>query len=228
MPFHYPFLASLLVLAPRLSPAQPTEPAPVPRYYLGLAAYSSAYQPLGGGAYRGIRVPVQVVAGYQLRPRLAVQLGVAYSGTSYSSFNAGRYVRTAGSAGVYYDYTHQSTVRNTSAALLARYTLTRQPAHRFQADLLGGITLENSRYTYHDIDTDSSQVPITSRYDESGTNWATLLTAGPSVRYRFGSHLEALLDFTLSYDINRDHHLYRSELTGAMALGLRYRFGKRS
>jgi hypothetical protein len=216
----------LLATAPFLSFAQAPAEAPGSRYYVGIAAYTSTYQPIGGSAYRGTRVPFQVVAGYQFRPRLAVQLGVAYSSASYSSFGIGRYMPTAGSAGVYYDYSQQSTVRNASVALLARYTLTRQPTHRLQADLLGGITLETNHYAFHNTNTDSSQVPIASHYDESGSNRAVLLTAGTSVRYRFGPHLEALLDVTLNYDPKLAGRLNRSEVTDATALGLRYRFGK--
>jgi len=227
MHFHYPLLASLLALAPRLSPAQPTEPAPVPRYYLGLAAYSSAYQPLGGGAYRNARIPVQVVAGYQLRPRLAVQLGVAYSGASYSYFGISRYYTNPGPArGVYFDYASEGRERNTSLALLARYTLTRRPGRRLQVDALGGLTAEASHYNFSRVYTDSSQVPITSRYESQGTDWGLLLTAGPSVRYRLGRHLEALLDFTLNFNLQRSNLPESSVLTGATALGLRYRFGR--
>jgi hypothetical protein len=69
-------------------------------------------------------------------------------------------------------------------------------------------------------------VPVTSYQDYGGTAWASLLTAGPSMRHRFGPHLEALLDFTLNYEVNRNRP-YSSTLTGATALGLRYRFGRR-
>jgi hypothetical protein len=220
-------LGSLLATAPLFALAQAVGPAPTPRYYVGLAAYSSAYQGLEGNAFRGgPRIPVQVAAGYQLRPRLAVQLGVAYSGVSYSTFGISRYFITQGApAGVYFDYSSQRKERNTSVALLARYTLTRQPAHRLQVDVLGGATMEVEHYAYSSVNTDSLRVPVTSRYAENGTNWAYLVTAGPSVRYRFGRHLEALLDFTLSYDFDRSHRPYSSLLTGATALGLRYRFG---
>lgn len=220
-------LASLLAATPLLSSAQATAEAPTPRYYVGLAAYSSAYQGLGGNAYRGgPRIPVQVTAGYQLRPRLAVQVGVAYSGISYSTFGISRYFPSQGyPAGVYFDYSNKSKERNTSVALLARYTLTRQPAHRLQVDVLGGATLEVQHYAYSTVSSDSSRVPVVYRYDESGTNLAYLVTAGPSVRYRFGRHLDAVLDFTLNYDFDHSHRPNSSVLTGATALGLRYRFG---
>jgi hypothetical protein len=226
MPFYILTLSGLLATVPLLSLAQAPAEAASPRYYVGLGAYSSAYQPLGGSAYHGTRMPFQVVVGYQVQPRLAMQLGVAYSGVSASYTNDGRYVPAPGSAGVYYNYTTQATEHNTSVALLARYTLTRQLAHRLQVDLLGGITLEASHYTSQTTNTDSARVPVTSYQDYRGTIWASLLTAGPSMRYRFGPHLEALLDFTLNYEVNRNRP-YSSTLTGATALGLRYRFGRR-
>lgn len=91
-----------------------------------------------GGAYRSPRVPVQVVAGYQLRPRLAVQLGVAYSRIDSSYFGISRYYPyQVLPRGVYFDYSFQGYERNTSLALLARYTLTRRLGHRLQVDALG-------------------------------------------------------------------------------------------
>jgi len=219
-------LASLLALSPLLSRAQAADKAP--RYYVGLAAYSSAYQKLGGGAYQSTRLPFQVAVGYQLRPRLAVQLGVAYSQQSYDySFN-GNYSPGVGLPDVYSGFRSQGTEHTMSGALLARYTLTRQPAHRLQADVLGGFTVVANRYSASLLQTDSSRTPATIRYAHSGTDFSYLLTAGASVRYRLGQRLEALLDFTLNYDIDREHHaaVNTSEVTGATALGLRYRFGK--
>ncbi|MEJ7663774.1 MAG: hypothetical protein WKG07_31700 [Hymenobacter sp.] len=217
--------------AGRLAPAQPGAGyriPPLPRYSVGLAVHSSAYHRLGGGAYQGTTIPVQVTAGYQLRPRLAVQLGVAYSSTpSNSSTSTFYYYPTPGSPRVYYSSTSRGSERRVSAALLGRYTLTRQPAHRFQADLLGGVTLETYRYTVNGIRSDSSRSPVTASYNDQGTNQAYLLTAGPSVRYRLGRHLEALLDFTLNYNLRRGGYYAATGLTGATALGLRYRFGKR-
>jgi hypothetical protein len=189
-------LGSLLLAAPLTGFAQTT--APVPRYYVGLAAYSSGYQPLGGNYYSGTRLPFQLTAGYQLRPRLAVQVGVAYSGGSYSYFNAGRYYTSAGAAASpysYYEFQGRNQERNTSVALLARYTLTRQPQHRFQADLLGGVTLERERYNALSTRTfsDSTRTNVvTTNSDDTVRSNDILLTAGASARYRFGRHLEAV------------------------------------
>ena len=227
-----PFILGGLLLGSSLAGrAQASEATPAPRYYVGLAAYSSNYQPLGGNYYSGTRIPFQLTAGYQLRPRLAVQVGVAYSGESYNYFNAGRYYTSAGAAAspyAYYEFQGRSQERNTSVALLARYTLTRKPQHRFQADLLGGFTLERERYSTLATQTysDSTRANIvTTNSDDTFRSNNLLLTAGASARYRFGRHLEAVLDFTLNQRLTNTRDRYNS-LTSATALGLRYRFGR--
>lgn len=217
-----PLLAGLLLGAPCAGLAQT-----FPHYYLGLAAYSSDYQGLGGSYNQGVRVPVQAVVGYQLRPRLAVQLGVAYSSATASYFGISKYYTGSAAAASPYAYfidQGQTTRRNTSVALLARYTLTRQPAHRFQVDALGGFTLELQRLDFSstrtDIDSTSTHFAMTQTQEQSRRT-DLLLTAGISPRLRFGRHLEALLDVT----INKALTLRTTGLSGAAALGLRYRFG---
>lgn len=232
------FLPRLLLSGLLLGPAfagfaqtaapQAAAATPAPRFYVGLGAYSSNYQSLGGQAYRGVRVPVQLTAGYQWRPRLAVQASVAYSGVSDSYANAGRYYPDNGTGkGVYFDYQGTNTARNTSVALLARYTLTRQPAHRLQFDLLGGFTLEHGSYRSRGTTADSARVPFAAPFDNRASSTSLLLTFGPSVRYRLGSRFELLYDFTLNTRLVSDQPYSIRGLTTASALGLRYRFGRR-
>ena len=225
-------LGSLLLGLPLSSFAQNSLPATAPRFYMGLAAYSSAYQALGGNYYSGTRIPFQLTAGYQLRPRLAVQVGVAYSGQSYNYFDAGRYYNTSGASAspyAYYEFNGRNQQRNTSVALLARYTLTRQPQHHFQVDLLGGFTWERERYNNLATRTysDSTRANVfTANNDDTFRRNNLLLTAGASARYRFGRHLEAVLDFTLNQSLLNNRTARFTSLTGATALGLRYRFGR--
>lgn len=218
-------LGGLLASAPLVGAAQAT-PAPTPRYYIGLALYSSDYQPLGGTYYRGVTVPVQLTLGYQLRPRLALQAAVAYSSsTSYSEL--GKYYASAGASTIYayFGYDASTSTRATTVAALARYTLTRQAAHRFQFDVLGGLSLVTRRYASSVTRTDTDSTYTVSQvrhYDDHSTQNDLLLTGGASARCRFGRHLEALLDVTL----NRNLLMARvSGLPSATALGLRYRFG---
>ncbi|GAB3638216.1 hypothetical protein GCM10027422_38060 [Hymenobacter arcticus] len=213
-----------LPLAARAQTADST-----PRYYVGLAAYSSDFQPLGGTYYGGTTVPVQLTLGYQVLPRLAVQLGVAYSGNSYRYTNDGPYpmYTTAGRPATFYTYSGNTSWRSASVSLLARYTLTRKPEHRVQFDVLGGLTLDHDRTHYDNsrTDTDSLQNVIgTVGYNERYSRTNFLLTGGLSTRYRFSQRLEAVLDVTLSRSFLQGQY---AGFPGSTALGLRYRFGQR-
>jgi hypothetical protein len=166
------------------------------------------------------------VVGYQWHPRLAVQFGFAYSGnrsaytysTSYSSYYPAPPNTSIDIAGTY-------TERSTTTSLLARYTLTRKLAHRFQADALGGIKFEYSRY--HDAGTTTTHdqaTPVVTAFDYPNTYNRTLLSLGASLRYRVVSRLEAVYDFTFDQPISRNSP-YSRRLEATMALGLRYHFG---
>jgi opacity protein-like surface antigen len=197
---------------------------------VGLAAYSSFYQPIGGRPQvSGFPVPLQLTAGYQLRPRLAVQAGVAYSGSTRSyDFE---YYSIADPAGPprYHHHTGTSTIRNTSVSLLARYTLTRNPAHRVQFDALGGATLEHFSGYSRGTDTQGfvgslESNDFSNRYSHS----ILLLTAGAGVRYRLTPRFDLNLDYTLNHPLlTASSHFWPSALTGTAALGVRYRFGSR-
>lgn len=217
-------LSSSLVSAAFAGFAQSTSPTPVPHFYGGLGVYSSSNQNLSG-SFDHTQIPVQAVVGYQWRPRLAVQLGVAYSGyrstyaysTSYSSFYPPPPSTLIDIAGTYTD-------RRTTTSLLARYTLTRQLHHRFQADLLGGVKVEHS--WYHDAGTYTSHdqaTPALTPFDYPATSTNTQLSLGPSLRCRLVARLEAVYDFT--FDLPLAGNSYDSRLRATMALGLRYRFG---
>ena len=129
-------LGGLFLALPLLGHAQATapEPAPAPRFYVGLAAYSSDYQSIGSRrpGVTGFAVPLQLTAGYQLRPRLAVQVGLAYSGSSYAYRGDGYFynLNSPSNRGIYYNYSGKSNIRAASASVLARYTLTRKAGHR--------------------------------------------------------------------------------------------------
>ena len=217
-------LGGLLLALPLTSPAQSYDLTPAPRFYVGLAAYSSYYQPLSGGAYRSTRLPFQVTAGYQWRPRLAIQVGLAYSGVS----NSYSYTGSANLYGAYFDANGRATQRNTSTSLLARYTLTRKPEHRLQFDVLGGFTWERSSYRDSGTRADSVQSSlVTSDYDNHQTINRLLLTIGPSVRYRFGQHLEVFYNFLIDTNLVSSQYYQIQGITTGSALGLRYRFGQR-
>ena len=74
--------------APVVPSSPDPAPAPVYRFYVGLGAYTSRHERLGTRFDGGFAWPVQLTLGYQLRPRLALQL----SGVTTSA----EYARTGG------------------------------------------------------------------------------------------------------------------------------------
>ncbi|MFC7668269.1 hypothetical protein ACFQT0_13440 [Hymenobacter humi] len=189
----FPFaLGTLLLAAPHLSLAQTTDPAPAPRFFVGLGAYSSYYQKLGNQRFlnSGLQVPVQLTAGYQWRPRLAVQVGVAYSGMSNRYSNSGYYYTGPNSLN-YYEAAGRYTGRSASVSALARYTLTRNPAHRMQFDALGGLTLERRTSSSRGTRSDSVQSSfVTTPYNYNFSQNTVLLTLGMGTRYRITPRFE--------------------------------------
>jgi opacity protein-like surface antigen len=227
------FLGALLLGSPLLGRAQATEPAPSPRYYVGLAAYNSYYQGFGSKAYGNgngsLRLPVQLTAGYQVRPRLALQVGVAYSTARYSYDNEFIYYSKTGSLPLYSRYQGSVRLRATSVSLLSRYTLTRNLAHRVQFDALAGFGLEHDRGYIRRTQSDSIAGRLqTTSYSGRGSQNFFLLTLGAGVRYRLTQHLELNLDVMANHTVPFFSPASRiDEITSSAALGLRYRFGTR-
>jgi hypothetical protein len=228
MNFTFLTLASLLLSVPYSSQAQDSQPVPAPKFYVGLAAYSGPYQAFSTThRYRdNINIPVQATLGYQFRPRLAVQLGLTYSGyknrfeSEYEYTNIDNYK-------IQYNGNIITAVRTFNTALLMRYTLTRKPAHHFQFDVLGGLTLihqgvrvtGNETYSYADYP--QSPSTIIDRNDSYPYN-SLNATLGPEFSYRFRKRLEAVGDILFNLPITGT---YRN-LYSSVALGLRYHFGQ--
>ena len=228
MNFAFLTLGSLLLSVPLCSQAQDSQPVPASRFYVGLAAYSGPYQNLGSTNRNrnNVNIPVQATLGYQWRPRLAVQLGLTYSGyknrfeSEYSYTDTNTYK-------ILYQGNITTAVRTLSTALLMRYTLTRKPTHRFQFDVLGGLTLlhqgvrvtGNETYSYADYP--QSPSTVIDRNDSHPYN-SLNATLGPEFRYRFGQRLEAVGDILFYLPIT---DTYRN-LDSSVALGLRYHFGQ--
>jgi hypothetical protein len=225
MRVHYLTITGLLLGCSIPSLAQDVAPAPY-RFYIGLTAYSSSFQPLGGNNYKAssqIPVPVQVVAGYQLRPRWAVQVGAAYTGFYQEYSYLGRYAEAAGANAYDFSYNGRYTIRKLSVALLGRYTLTRTPTHRFQVDALGGFTYEHGSVRDAGLFTSNQGGPLlTSDYGSVVRQNKLLVGVGPGLRLRAARRLDVMLDVVFSFPL---YSAGNFDLTSATALGLRYRFG---
>ena len=219
------YLSAFLLAAPLHSVAQTLDAAPAatPRFYVGLGAYHSNFQNLSswGPGDTGFRVPVQLTAGYQLRPRLALELGVAYSGrtAAYTGF----LIDQTGTTSAQYSSTH--TDRTASGSALARYALTRQPTNRLQIEALGGFTLVHTNFYFKNSITDyASPGPPPAPYTERNASNHLLLTAGLGLRYRLSPRFALNFDITTNRNLN--HPKTYNGYTGSAALGLRYRFGQ--
>jgi hypothetical protein len=219
-------LGSLLLGSSVTAQAQSAVPVPAPHFYGGLGVYTSSHHNLSSWGTDGTRIPVQAVVGYQLRPRLAVQLGLAYSGNrdtyDYQYIYSDPGTSTTYAAGTY-------TERSTTTSLLVRYTLTRKLQHRFQADLLGGVKVEHSFFGNAGAYFNNSQA-LPTPFDYSSSYNSTLLSLGASLRYRVVSRLEAVYDLTFDLPVaggKYSNSIYspKRRTQATMALGLRYRFG---
>lgn len=206
--------------------AQSSDLPATPHFYGGLGVYSSSHHKLGSWDAGQSRIPVQGVIGYQLQPRLAVQLGVAYSSnstnyaytTSYSSYYPPPPSTNVDVIGNYRE-------RSTTTTLLARYGLTRTPSHRFQADLLGGAKFEYVHFTDRGSRTTHDQAsPVTSTYEIPSHDTQFALSVGIGLRYRLAPRLEATYDFTFDQPLNSSFYNGK-RLQASMGLGLRYHFG---
>lgn len=222
-----PCLAGSLLLGASLtSHAQSGELPTAPHFYVGLGVYSSSHQNLSSW-YDQARIPVQATVGYQLRPRLAVQLGVAYSGNgtdyTYSSSYSSYYPAPPSTV---VDYAGRYTERLATATLLVRYRLTRQPGHRFQADVLGGAKFEYTRYNSVGTRTTHDQAaPVVTAYESPASYTQPALSLGFGLRYRLVSQLEVAYDFTFDQPVTRNDYYNSSRLQASTALSLRYHFG---
>jgi hypothetical protein len=196
---------------------------------VGLAAYNSYYQRLGSEPYTeaGFRVPVQLTAGYQVRPRIALQLGVAYSGSTYSFDQEGLAYTGPGTPPAYFRNQGNSTLRTTSLSLLSRYTLTRKPAHRLQFDGLAGVALEHSSGYYRGTQSDSLGGSLNAQpFSNRSTQNVLVLNFGLGARYRLSPRLELNFDLLASSVLPGSSYRVHG-LTSTSTLGLRYRFGSR-
>ncbi|MGI4760221.1 MAG: outer membrane beta-barrel protein [Janthinobacterium lividum] len=222
------FLCSALLLGtPFASLAQSIDLPTTPHFYGGLGVYSSTRQDLGNWNLDQTRIPVQALVGYQLRPHLAVQLGVAYSGNSNDYAYSTSYSSTYPSPpSAIVDFAGSYKERFVTATLLARYGLTRKPSHRFQADVLGGAKFEYARYSNLGTQTTHDQAaPVSTAYDSPSTYTQPALSLGFGLRYRLVGQLEVAYDFTFDLPVTRSDYYYSSRLQSSAFLGLRYHFG---
>jgi hypothetical protein len=207
---------AVLLSLPLLSFAQTTEPE-TPRFYVGVSAYTNWYQRASRGIDDSKWPPLQLTLGYQLRPRLAVQVSAAYTDSP------GSYAGTVSDFRGFPLGQYSNEYRNTSLSItaLGRYTLTRTPSRRFQIDALGGFTLDRDTYSGKGYGPDYTTPGETVPFERSSQTNHYALSVGPSFRYRLLSGLEAVGEGTVNMDLRAPR-----VVTTSGAIGLRYRFGR--
>jgi len=172
----------------------------------------------------GVGVPVRLTAGYQLRPRWALQASATYS--SYrSSYNLTSAFIDAG--GTTYPFQLDGTTRAARLALLGRYTLSRQPTRRVQVYALGGLTFERGVYAnQHTL----NFIGVSPFPADPGLRRNTLYTrnlllgVGPGVSCRLVGPLAAQLEMVLGGYLSTNLP-FPPGMVGNASPGVRYRFG---
>lgn len=227
-------LISLLAAA-RSGWAQADAPAAFPRWYAGVQYGRHNYQlalsaqagPAYGGAGRTNARRPQLTAGYQLRPRLALQVGVAPARQSFAyggsgTNDAGQLVSEAGS----------SSGRSLAVPLLLRYTVALKPWKKLELDALAGTVLFTSRSETEFTRTENGVLTAHSRFTTTVNN--AFITLGPSARYPLGRHVAGFADWLFYKNLRPTgagsagaNPGNSAGITSSVTLGIRYQFGYR-
>jgi hypothetical protein len=222
-----------------------------PTFYLGVAAATGLLAspdgfsgtPTGPTTYNHVPLLPKLTIGWQVLPRLALQLSGQYAQqTDTYSFVQGS--PDVNGQVVFIPGFHSFRLHSVAVPILARYTLTSNLARRFQVDLLGGATLVHRSTQYNSLVylPEPSAIPLpvgttpeatTIRYDKSSTD--VQLSLGPSFRYRVAPHWEVTADVVANYRLSEDpigssvfspnKASTRTALTGS--LGVTYGLGLR-
>lgn len=236
----------LLALAcPVTGRAQQTGVAPLPRWFVGAGgAWGSYQEPARTRPYEGYGPTL--AAGRCLWPRLAVQAGLVwYQRADLFGFNGTYDAARFNPGGPVLSRTESNVERRRAVTvpLLLRYTLTHDPAQRFQADALAGATGLQTRYqAVSEVSETTTSGPTFHRNAYAETRTGVSLTAGAGLRHALGRHLELTADALGHLSLTPREPLFlprlrapyayrgplpslRDRLTGTVLLDVRYRFG---
>ncbi|WP_019948692.1 hypothetical protein [Hymenobacter aerophilus] len=183
-------------------------PGSLPSVYLGN---------LGVGSYSvEVKTPYYY-AGYQVRPRLALQLG--YQGQARTYNSSGVYF----SGGLYAGKESKTYEQTLAFPVLARYSLTRQYLKRLQFDVVGGAALVYARVRNQETRYDKSEV--IEQYAFGRHTTGTHLTGGLDASYGIGRRRK--LQLTAEYVLIQSLQSASSQrpINAGVSFGLRYRFG---
>lgn len=208
----YRLLLPAAVLLPLCSHAQ-TAPTPRPRFYVGLSAASSSVKSPDGftgnptlpATHNNLPLLPQLTAGWQLAPRLALQLGLRYAQQRDTYSFVQQQATATGQPYLSPGY-FAFQLRSVAVPVLLRYTLTRNATRRLQVDALGGVTLlrrdtrYRSLYAYATSDSAQAPAPVTSgAYRRLTTD--VNATLGLGARYRVAQRLEVTGNVLANYQL---------------------------
>lgn len=184
------YLAALLALCLLTQPVWAQQEDVPSKFYVGAQVGAHLYLVDYSSGSQGVAVsPVHVQVGYQISPRLALQLGVGYR---HRESNAGS---TTSPIPGYPSTQFETDWWTTDLPLTARYTLSK-PTSRLKFDLIGGVVLVQSRYRYSRQVGKDGVVFEREFIDNKATD--AYLTAGAGMRYGLSRKLDLTFDAQLN------------------------------
>ena len=169
----------------------------------------------GQGSYDQFIAVPYVYAGYYLRPRLALQVGLQKQELKYGA-------STPDLQGVRIDSLTRK--RDLAIPVLLRYGLTRSFLQRMQFDVIGGLVPEWSSVRFQQQTVINDQVA--DQYGFRRRTFGLHASLGLNLGYGFGRRrrIQATIEWVATKDLRRELQNFESLQWGS-SLGLRYRFG---
>lgn len=224
-----------LLLPTRALWAQTTQPSSFPQWYVGVQYgrqdYHLVFSATTGASQVGpgrtnSRRP-QLTGGYQLTPRLGLQLGLSPLRESFTFGGSG-----TNDVGQPVLEQGVSTTRSLAVPVLARYTLAARPWKNLRLEVLAGPVLFFSEGKTDFTRTENGALTLHSVVTTQVRN--AFLAAGPSARYEVGRHLAGLADWLFyknlqssSSSITGSNLANKTGITTSVTLGIQYRFDYR-
>ncbi|MBW3130695.1 hypothetical protein [Hymenobacter profundi] len=196
-----------------------TEGMLIPRAYLGVQAgvygYGVRYDEAEATSNYQIWAVPYLYAGYYLKPRLAVQLGMQAS--RRHSFKGSYYYGTLFNS----HYKYEVNERFVAVPALLRYTITKLPQQHIQIDVLAGATLTAAwaRYQRRDYNQYNHQISEQEGRDQGfGVN--SMVGIGGAYGFGRTRRVQATAEAVLIKPLFSNHYGFEP----GVSVGLRYRF----
>lgn len=198
------------------------------RLYLGGGALVGNYQ-LAAKNESSMLAPM-LSGGLRLSPRWALEASLLINRNGFNETHYGSYFDTARSslsdkAAVFRSVYQQ---RTQALSLLARYTLTRQPARRLQLDAVAGVALAHTdTYGYNSTLDQATGATIFDAYYARYNVVGGCLQLGAGVRYRLAQRVELASEYLGNFAVAGSKvPATFDRLSRTLSLSARYYFGR--